>query len=315
MAHQDFDAFRSSQLSRKPSGKSKRRLLQLSLTGDHAAPPQESFYGERRKGTSAVARVIFIIVLLHILVVGGTCLHKKLQSDENAVAESTTPPPAQTPVEVAPPTITPLPVAKTDDAQPDTATITGNTAPILPTVTPAAIPTLPPVAGTSTAEPAEITAVEVPAPAVIQPTPAPAPAPVVSPAAEQPLVVTSTRKHTIVAGDTWYSLAKKNNITIEQLRAANPVDGKKNDVYAGKTILIPVYGKAPANSAPAAVASKPVAAPSSKTPKTYTVVSGDTLYRIANKNKVSVDTILKLNNIDKKDAGKIRVGQQLKLAE
>ncbi len=316
MAHQDFDAFRSSQLSRKTSGKSKRRLLQLSLTGDHVAPPQESFYGERRKSTSAVARVIFIIVLLHVLVVGGTCLHKKLQSDESAVTESTTPPPAQVPIEVTAPTITPLPVAKSDELSSDTATITGDTAPILPAVAPVSMPTLPPVVTapqSSSTEAEEITAVEVTEP-VVKPIVTPAPVAVVTPQAELPMVVVRNIKHKIVAGDTWYSLAKKHNISIEQLRAANPVDGKSNKVYAGKTVLIPVYGKAPAGST-AAVVNKPVAKTESKTSKLYTVVAGDTISRIATKNKVSMDTILKLNNIEKKDAGKIRIGQQLKLAE
>ncbi|MFI3243845.1 MAG: LysM peptidoglycan-binding domain-containing protein [Akkermansia sp.] len=321
MAHQDFDAYRSSQLCRKPSSKSTRRLLQLSLTGDRIAPPQESFYGERRKGTSAVARVIFVIVLLHILFIGGTFLHKKLQSEESAAAANTTPPPSQMPVEVAP-TITPLPIAKTDEAdkatQPDAATITGNITPTLPQVSPA--PILPPVQTSSAvnkipAEPAEITAVEIPEVQAIDPAPSPAPAIQAAPApAPAPPVVVRTIKHKIVPNDTWYSLAKKHKITIEQLRAANPVDGKKETVYAGKTVLIPVYGPAPAGSASTAAA-----APTSKVApakvKTHTVASGDTLYAISKKNKVDFDTVLKLNNIEKKDAGKIKIGQKIKLAE
>lgn len=309
MAHQDFDAFRNSQLSRKPG--SKRRLLQLSLTGDHAAPPQESFYSERRKGTSAVARVVFIIVLLHVLAVGGTCLHKKLQSDDGAIAESkTTPPPAQENKSQSATTITPLPVAQESVA---TNTIAPNIAPSLPSVAPT--PSLPSVDNTNhiTAAPQdlEIVAVEIPSEAATPTEPV------------QPLVVTATSKHTVGKGDTWYSIAKKNKISVEQLKAANPVAGQKKDVYLGATLIIPIYGTGPAidlAATPAVAQAAPAPAPAavstaSTTPKIYTVVSGDTISRIAAKNKVSVDKILQLNGIKKEDAHRIQVGQKLKLTE
>lgn len=47
------------------------------------------------------------------------------------------------------------------------------------------------------------------------------------------------------------------------------------------------------------------------TAKTYTVISGDTLFAISRKNNISVDTIMKLNNLT---STSIRVGQVLKIS-
>ncbi len=307
MSYQDFDAFRSSNHCRKTS---KKTRLNLSLTGDRMAPP-ENFYSDRRKGTSAVARVIFIIVLLHVLIVGGTFLHKKLQADKEPTADSSLVPPPSN-AAPAPATITPLPEPKPEVAQTvPTNTITPPTLPVLPASTTSA-PTLPPATGdihiTTPPQPVveEIAAVEVPQ---AQPAPAPVQAPTLQ----------RTDKYTIVSGDTWYGIAKKHGITVAQLQAANPVDTKKGTIYPGKALAIPVYGTSTspaAAPAPASTPAKTAAKPAASTAaKIHTVVSGDSLYRIAIKNKINYDTLLRINKIEKKDANNIKIGQKIKLAE
>jgi LysM repeat protein len=69
------------------------------------------------------------------------------------------------------------------------------------------------------------------------------------------------------------------------------------------TAPAPVHGKAPQKAAP--VAPKPAPA------GTYTVVAGDTLTRIANRNGTTVARLVELNGI--KNANLIQIGQVIKL--
>lgn len=305
MAHQDFDAYRSSTLHRKTG---KKRLLQLSLTRDDATPP-DNFYGERRKGSSAIARVVFIIILLHILVVGGTCLRKKLSDDREPVAASTqAPPPSATPAPTASPSPAPSSSISTS------GTPTASSTPTLPSMLGPA-PTLPSATDSSsqgdihitsapTAASEDIVAVEVPE--------------------DKPAPVAST--YTIQSGDLWGRIANKHGLSTQELQAANPQVSDPNKIAVGMVLNIPAKGsKAKATATPAATAKAvpaPAATPApaakpqataSPSAKTYTVQSGDTMYRIASKTKVPFATLLKLNNIKKEDAGNIRPGQQLKL--
>ena len=48
--------------------------------------------------------------------------------------------------------------------------------------------------------------------------------------------------------------------------------------------------------------------------KTYRVTRGDTLYRIAAKTKVPVAKLMKLNNLTKKQANKLKVGSIIRLS-
>jgi LysM repeat protein len=48
--------------------------------------------------------------------------------------------------------------------------------------------------------------------------------------------------------------------------------------------------------------------------ETYRVTRGDTLYRIAAKTKVPVAKLMKLNNLTKKQANKLKVGSIIRLS-
>lgn len=114
--------------------------------------------------------------------------------------------------------------------------------------------------------------------------------------------------YTVEKGDTLYSISKKYQITVAELRAANNLS--ENDVLkAGQKLTIP---DADIGTATALAASKTTATakPSAKT-KDYTVQKGDTLYRIAKNNGMSVADLLSLNNLDNNAV--IKVGQKLKI--
>ena len=115
------------------------------------------------------------------------------------------------------------------------------------------------------------------------------------------------KEHTIVKGDSFFTLAKKYGVTIKAITAANPgVDSSRLKI--GQKIQIP--GKpasagvvAPVNGATTAVANGD---------KTYTVKSGDTLARIAKNNGTTAKAIKALNALK---TDQIKVGQKLKIPE
>ena len=116
-------------------------------------------------------------------------------------------------------------------------------------------------------------------------------------------------------GDTLYSISRKYQITVAELRAANNLS--ENDVIkAGQKLKIP---SADISSAAAlatdnkATTSPSGASLSAATPtKDYTVVKGDTLYSIAKKNGMTLAELMALNNLD--NSSVIKVGQKLKIA-
>ena len=112
-------------------------------------------------------------------------------------------------------------------------------------------------------------------------------------------------------GDTLYSISRKNQITVAELRTANNLS--ENDVLkAGQKIIIP---EADIGTAAALSSSNQKSAPriSSNTPtSSYVVQKGDTLYGIARKNGMKVPELLALNNLDNNAV--IKVGQKLKIS-
>ena len=116
-------------------------------------------------------------------------------------------------------------------------------------------------------------------------------------------------------GDTLYSISRKYQITVPELRAANNLS--ENDVIkVGQKLKIPSADI----SAAAALATDKKAATSSNasisaTTKTkeYTVVKGDTMYSISKKHGMTLAEFMALNNLD--NSSVIKVGQKLKIAD
>lgn len=76
--------------------------------------------------------------------------------------------------------------------------------------------------------------------------------------------------YTVVPGDTLYSIAKKHNTTVNNLKALNNISS--NMLSVGQKLVVPSYN-------------------------TYVVVPGDTLYGIAKKFNTTVDNLKDLNNL------------------
>ena len=96
-----------------------------------------------------------------------------------------------------------------------------------------------------------------------------------------------TKLHTIEQGETLYGIAKEYNVSIGEIKNANP--GLTDVLSIGASILIP--NQIARESANASDPETEVADSS----KYHTVVAGETLFRIAKNYAVSVDTLKKYN--------------------
>jgi LysM repeat protein len=89
----------------------------------------------------------------------------------------------------------------------------------------------------------------------------------------------------------------------EQPLLVTPHGGPASDSASGATTI--------SNPAPRAIIVEPAAPTDATTATSHTVVSGDTLWRIASKYKVTTDALMKANGID--DPKKLRLGMTLKV--
>ncbi len=97
----------------------------------------------------------------------------------------------------------------------------------------------------------------------------------------------SDNTYIVKAGDSLWSIARKYNITVDELKNYNNLTS--NLLSVGQLLEIP-------QNAP------------TEEYKTYIVKSGDTLYKIANDNDVTVDELIKFNNLNKTS---LSIGQKL----
>lgn len=120
--------------------------------------------------------------------------------------------------------------------------------------------------------------------------------------------------YTVKKGDTLFSISRKYQITVAELRAANNLS--ENDVLkAGEKLIIPsadisnavVLSTKNTNTSSQSTA-KPETSNSIKT-KNYVVVKGDTLYGIARKFDIKLPELISLNKLEANAT--IKVGQKL----
>ena len=94
--------------------------------------------------------------------------------------------------------------------------------------------------------------------------------------------------YTVVSGDTLWSIAKKFDTSVNEIKKLNNLSN--NLLKVGTNLIVPNVNN----------------------DSNYIVVRGDTLYSIARKNNISVDKVRELNNLT---SDVLRVGQVLKLKE
>lgn len=96
--------------------------------------------------------------------------------------------------------------------------------------------------------------------------------------------------YTVKKGDTLYSIASKNGLTVNELKSLNNLT--TNTLTIGQSLLI---DKAPSPSTDI---------------KTYTVKKGDSLYQIAKQYNTTVSNLMTINNLKSSD---LSIGQKLKV--
>lgn len=99
--------------------------------------------------------------------------------------------------------------------------------------------------------------------------------------------------YVVKAGDTLYSIAQKNNTTVDEIKRLNNIVG--NILSIGQEIILPYYFSNVADPF---------------LDDMYTVLSGDTLYSIARRFNISVDELKRINNLEN---NLLKLGQVLKI--
>src|SRR5690606_28311029 len=139
--------------------------------------------------------------------------------------------------------------------------------------------------------------------------------PVVSPVYTAP--VQNEKTYTVVAGDSLWAIANKNNTTVRDLKEVNRLS--TDAIYVGQVLRIPTdrVDTAPTvggTTPPAGATTSATGTPGTTQPVSpvytvnYKVVAGDTLSRIAAKNGTTVTVIKNMNNLT---SDMIYVGQIL----
>jgi LysM repeat protein len=119
----------------------------------------------------------------------------------------------------------------------------------------------------------------------------------------EPVVPTVGSEYKVVSGDSLAKIAKNHGVTLKELQAANP-SVIPTKLKIGQKLTIPAGGSAAASSVAPAFAVGETSAAS------YTVISGDSLTKIAKAHGTTVKAIEAANGLT---TTKIKVGQKLKI--
>ncbi len=129
---------------------------------------------------------------------------------------------------------------------------------------------------------------------------------------------TKVVKHKIKSGETLYTVAHKHHTTIEEVRKMNGI--KKGELLKiGRVVKVPTNTYSPnkkkkiAKKSKVSTKKKTVVSKKIYNKGNYTIQSGDTLFTIARKHKMTVAELVKLNNI--KYETTLRLGKKLKVAK
>ena len=126
---------------------------------------------------------------------------------------------------------------------------------------------------------------------------------------EDEMILPNYINYVVVPGDTLYSIAKKNNISVDTLIKDNAITS--NSLSIGQNLKIRI----PSN---VTVEIEECIGPDYNPPETtipyttYTVKKGDSLYSIATKYNTSVTSIKNLNNLT---SNNLQIGQSLKIPQ
>jgi LysM repeat protein len=119
-------------------------------------------------------------------------------------------------------------------------------------------------------------------------------------------------------GDTLFSIARENELSIAELLEVNSQIKNPDEIYAGDTVFIPSKGKAPVAKKPSKQESflsrfrkKPVERPKFIS---YQIKKGDNLATIAKNNSLNIDQLVRSNRAIK-NPNNIRIGQKINIPQ
>lgn len=119
---------------------------------------------------------------------------------------------------------------------------------------------------------------------------------------------TAGTTHEVVSKETLYSIAKKYNVSVDQLYALNP-DVKNSALQVGQLLVVSKSGTSKKTTSSSAVPKE--VKENDPSVKSITVQPGETIYGIAVKNSTTVSQIYELNpEVEKRG---IQPGQELKI--
>ena len=119
-------------------------------------------------------------------------------------------------------------------------------------------------------------------------------------------------RHRVAKGESLYALARRYNVRLDLLQAANPQAA--SGVQLGQIVLVPRGAVRAAAASAAAGRSTPAEAPAptgTGTPGRHTVAKGETLYSIARRYNLAPTDLIRINRLAD---GALRVGQELQLS-
>jgi LysM repeat protein len=116
-----------------------------------------------------------------------------------------------------------------------------------------------------------------------------------------PVAPAAPQEYTVLKGDSFFTIAKKFNVTTKQIQDANPTV-QPTKLQIGQKLQIPAPVAPTSTAAPTA--------PDANAAEVYTVKSDDTLTKIAADHHTTVKAIRAANNLA---TDKIKVGQKLKM--
>lgn len=116
----------------------------------------------------------------------------------------------------------------------------------------------------------------------------------------------SETSYNVVKGDTLYSISKKYQITVAELRTANNLS-EKDVIKAGQKLIIPQADI----SVAATLSGKVVSENINQKTEIHIVEKGETLYRIAQNNNMTLSQLLSINKLDSSSV--IKVGQKIEV--
>ncbi|WP_275658102.1 LysM peptidoglycan-binding domain-containing protein [Trichococcus alkaliphilus] len=117
--------------------------------------------------------------------------------------------------------------------------------------------------------------------------------------------------HVVQSGDTLYAIAKKYGISLVDLLSLNKLNS--NMIYVGDRLVLPdsVVVEEEVDEE-TTTPTTPTETPSTTTAASYTVIAGDTLYKIASANSLTISELKSLNTLT---SDTIYVGQKLLLGK